>query len=60
MSEPWWRDAVPARPIRVTGGIQINSTRGAVARTMREVTEVMRARESALARDTLDAAGAIR
>ena len=33
MSEPWWRDAVPARPIKVAGGIQINSTRGAVART---------------------------
>ncbi len=33
MTEPWWRDAAPARPIRVEGGIQINSTRGAVART---------------------------
>jgi hypothetical protein len=33
MSEPWWADAAATRPIRVTGGIQINSTRGAVART---------------------------
>lgn len=32
MTEPWWRDAAPG-PIRVTGGIQINSARGAVART---------------------------
>jgi uncharacterized Zn finger protein len=31
--EPWWLDAAPTRPIKVTGGIQINSTRGAVART---------------------------
>jgi uncharacterized Zn finger protein len=29
----WWRDAEPARPRKVEGGIQINSTRGAVART---------------------------
>ncbi len=29
----WWRDAEPARPRRVAGGIQINSTRGPVART---------------------------
>ncbi|HYH33122.1 MAG TPA: SWIM zinc finger family protein [Pseudonocardia sp.] len=29
----WWRDAGPARPRRVEGGIQINSTRGPVART---------------------------
>jgi uncharacterized Zn finger protein len=36
MPEPdpfWWRDAEPARPRRVEGGIQINSTRGPVART---------------------------
>ena len=33
MSEPWWLDAEQTRPIKVTGGIQINSTRGAVART---------------------------
>ena len=33
MSEPWWADAAATRPIRVAGGIQINSTRGAVART---------------------------
>lgn len=33
MSEPWWRDAAPSRPIRVEGGIQIASTRGTVART---------------------------
>jgi uncharacterized Zn finger protein len=33
MSEPWWLDAAPGRPIKVTGGIQIHSTRGAVART---------------------------
>jgi uncharacterized Zn finger protein len=32
VSEPWWADAAATRPIRVTGGIQINSTRGAVAR----------------------------
>ncbi len=32
MSEPWWRDAA-IRPIRVAGGIQINSMRGAVAHT---------------------------
>jgi uncharacterized Zn finger protein len=31
--EPFWRTAPPARPRRVSGGIQINSTRGAVART---------------------------
>jgi hypothetical protein len=31
--EPFWRAATPARPRRVTGGIQINSTRGPVART---------------------------
>ncbi|WP_433272689.1 SWIM zinc finger family protein [Pseudonocardia xinjiangensis] len=29
----WWRDAEPTRPRRVEGGIQINSTRGPVART---------------------------
>lgn len=29
----WWRDAAPARPRKVEGGIQINSTRGPVART---------------------------
>jgi uncharacterized Zn finger protein len=29
----WWRDAEPARPRRVEGGIQINSSRGPVART---------------------------
>ena len=36
MPEPdpfWWRDAEQARPRRVEGGIQINSTRGQVART---------------------------
>jgi uncharacterized Zn finger protein len=33
MTEPWWLDEAPARPIKVTGGIQINSARGAVART---------------------------
>ena len=34
MPDPyWWRDAAPSRPRPVTGGIQINSTRGAVART---------------------------
>lgn len=33
MTEPWWRDGAPTRPIRVGGGIQINSTRGPVART---------------------------
>jgi uncharacterized Zn finger protein len=32
-SEPFWRAAPPARPRPVSGGIQINSTRGAVART---------------------------
>jgi len=31
--EPFWRAAPPARPRPVSGGIQINSTRGAVART---------------------------
>ena len=29
----WWRDEAPARPRKVEGGIQINSTRGPVART---------------------------
>ncbi|GAA0905366.1 SWIM zinc finger family protein [Pseudonocardia zijingensis] len=29
----WWRDAQPARPRKVEGGIQIHSTRGQVART---------------------------
>jgi uncharacterized Zn finger protein len=29
----WWRDAEPSRPRKVEGGIQINSTRGQVART---------------------------
>ncbi|HEY0815402.1 MAG TPA: SWIM zinc finger family protein [Pseudonocardia sp.] len=33
MTEPWWRDESPGRPIKVTGGIQINSARGSVART---------------------------
>ncbi|MFC5994071.1 SWIM zinc finger family protein [Pseudonocardia hispaniensis] len=35
MSErtPWWHDAPPSRPRRVSGGIQIHGTRGAVART---------------------------
>jgi uncharacterized Zn finger protein len=36
MPEPdpfWWRDAEPARPRKVEGGIQIHSTRGPVART---------------------------
>ncbi len=34
MPDPyWWRDAEPTRPRPVSGGIQINSTRGAVART---------------------------
>jgi uncharacterized Zn finger protein len=36
MPEPdpfWWRDEAPARPRKVEGGIQINSTRGPVART---------------------------
>ncbi|HVH20875.1 MAG TPA: SWIM zinc finger family protein [Pseudonocardia sp.] len=34
MPDPyWWRDAEPSRPRPVTGGIQINSTRGTVART---------------------------
>jgi uncharacterized Zn finger protein len=32
-AEPFWRVAPPARPRPVTGGIQINATRGAVART---------------------------
>jgi hypothetical protein len=31
--EPFWRAAPPARPRPVTGGIQINATRGPVART---------------------------
>jgi uncharacterized Zn finger protein len=31
--EPFWRSAPPARPRPVEGGIQINATRGAVART---------------------------
>jgi uncharacterized Zn finger protein len=29
----WWRDAEPSRPRKVEGGIQINSSRGPVART---------------------------
>ncbi|MDN5859059.1 MAG: hypothetical protein L0H84_10580, partial [Pseudonocardia sp.] len=29
----WWADAQRSRPRRVEGGIQINSTRGPVART---------------------------
>lgn len=33
MTDPWWMDAAPGRPIKVEGGIQINSTRGPVART---------------------------
>lgn len=33
MSQPWWMDAAPSRPRKVEGGIQINSTRGPVART---------------------------
>ena len=33
VSQPWWLDAAQTRPIKVTGGIQINSTRGSVART---------------------------
>ena len=34
MPDPyWWRDAEPTRPRPVSGGIQINSTRGTVART---------------------------
>lgn len=33
MTEPWWRDAAPARRRSVSGGIQIASTRGQVART---------------------------
>jgi uncharacterized Zn finger protein len=34
MPDPlWWRDAEPSRPRKVSGGIQINSTRGPVART---------------------------
>jgi uncharacterized Zn finger protein len=32
-AEPFWRTAPPARARPVTGGIQINSTRGPVART---------------------------
>jgi uncharacterized Zn finger protein len=32
-AEPFWRAAPPARPRSVTGGIQINATRGPVART---------------------------
>jgi uncharacterized Zn finger protein len=31
--QPWWMDDRPSRPRAVEGGIQINSTRGAVART---------------------------
>lgn len=31
--DPWWADAAPSRPIKVEGGIQINSVRGQVART---------------------------
>ena len=31
--EPFWRTAAPARPRPVSGGIQINSTRGRIART---------------------------
>ncbi len=33
MTDPWWLDTAPTRARRVEGGIQINSTRGAVART---------------------------
>jgi uncharacterized Zn finger protein len=34
MPDPfWWRDAEPTRPRAVTGGIQLSSARGAVART---------------------------
>jgi uncharacterized Zn finger protein len=33
MTDPWWMDAPPSRPRKVEGGIQINSTRGEVART---------------------------
>ncbi|WP_028931016.1 SWIM zinc finger family protein [Pseudonocardia asaccharolytica] len=35
MSErtPWWRDAPPSRPRRVSGGIQIHTARGSVAQT---------------------------
>jgi uncharacterized Zn finger protein len=33
MSEPFWADPVARRPRRVEGGIQIHSTRGAIART---------------------------
>ena len=33
MTDPWWMDAAPARARKVEGGIQINSTRGEVART---------------------------
>jgi hypothetical protein len=32
-ADPWWLDAARTTPRRVEGGIQINSTRGAVART---------------------------
>ena len=33
MTDPWWLDAERTTPRRVEGGIQINSTRGEVART---------------------------
>ena len=33
MSEPFWADPVARRPRKVEGGIQINSTRGPIART---------------------------
>jgi hypothetical protein len=33
MTDPWWLDAERTRPRKVEGGIQINSTRGEVART---------------------------
>jgi uncharacterized Zn finger protein len=34
MPDPfWWRDAEPARPRKVEGGIQIHNTRGSIART---------------------------
>jgi uncharacterized Zn finger protein len=33
MTDPWWRDTVPTRARKVEGGIQINSSRGEVART---------------------------
>ena len=42
------------------GRAVLDRHRGAVARTMHEVTEVMRAREPGFARDTFDAAGAVR